>query len=102
MPIPLHKTQLEMNQITQHETRFTKNDKRESEQWPGAHQYRKTVSKQNTLNTEKKKGLNTEFSRKEAQMGEKQLKKISTSLAIKERQIKTAVSLHLITIRIAD
>ena len=53
IPIPLHKTQFEMDQITQHETRFTKTDKREHEQWPGTHQYR-TVSKQNTLNTENK------------------------------------------------
>jgi hypothetical protein len=43
--------------------------------------------------------LNKEFSTKEYRMAEKHLKKCSTSLVIREMQIKTALRFHLIPIR---
>ena len=45
--------------------------------------------------------LNKEFSTVEYQMAEKHLKKYSTSLVIREMQIKTTLRFHLIPVRIS-
>jgi hypothetical protein len=43
--------------------------------------------------------LSTAFSKKEVQMVKKHMKKCSTSLAIKEMQLKTMLRFHLIPVR---
>jgi hypothetical protein len=43
--------------------------------------------------------LNKEFSTKEFQMAEKHLKKCSTSVVIREMQMKTTPRIHLIPVR---
>jgi hypothetical protein len=45
--------------------------------------------------------LNREFSTKESQMTKKHLKKCSTSIAIREMQIKMTLRFHLTPIRVA-
>jgi hypothetical protein len=45
--------------------------------------------------------LNREFSNEEVQMASKYVKMSSTSLVIKERQIKTTLKFHFITVRMA-
>jgi hypothetical protein len=45
--------------------------------------------------------LNGEFSKEQVQMSSKYMKKSSTSLVIKEMQIKTILRLHLTTVKMA-
>jgi hypothetical protein len=63
----------------------------------------KKLDSRKSNNSIKKWGseLNKEFSTGEYQMAEKHLKRCSTSLIIKEMQIKTSLRFHLTTIRIA-
>jgi hypothetical protein len=45
--------------------------------------------------------MNRQFSKEEAQMASKYIRKYLTSLAIKEMQIKTTLRFHLTTVKIA-
>jgi hypothetical protein len=63
----------------------------------------KKVDSRKSNNPIKKWGseLNKEFSPEEYRMAEKHLKKCSTSLIIREKQIKTTLRFHLTTARMA-
>jgi hypothetical protein len=55
----------------------------------------------NTLTKKWGTELNNEFSTEESQMAEKHLKKCSTSLVIREVQVKTTLRFHLKPLRMA-
>jgi hypothetical protein len=61
----------------------------------------KKLNSPKKINEEMGKKMNRVFSKEEVQMTKKFMKKCSTSLAIKEMQIKTMVRFHLTPVRIA-
>jgi hypothetical protein len=65
-------------------------------------EFKKLTSKKiKQLNQKMGTELNSEFAAEEFQMAEKPLKKCSKSLVIREMQVKTTLTFHLIPIRMA-
>ena len=60
-----------------------------------------SIKSNNSIKNGAQTELNKEFSPKEYRMAEKHLKKCSTSLIIREMQIKTTLRFHLTPVRIA-